>query len=318
MRNGDSSGNYDYSHEEKVSHADTPLSDDETRIAVQTDPVSYLCTNCTNLRMENEALHLQVAKLEQQNVVLRKKAGDTTDISQVQDEEFLFYTDLAYRFHVTSKTVRKSFRMWLGCVSVIARQLVAFPTAEVARSWLTEKDTLHFPRLRCIIDCSEVHVARPTNLETQQETWSNYMQHCTLTYLVCVNSLGAVCFISKAYGGRISDRQVVFRSGLLDLLEEGDQVLADGGFLIHEEFFLRNIQLITPSFTKGMKQLPQELVCRSRGISSSRIIVERAIGHLKKCRIMTGTVPHFLRKEYSDILVVVAGLTNMMPPLVRD
>ncbi|XP_064482906.1 uncharacterized protein LOC135395742 [Ornithodoros turicata] len=227
--------------------------------------------------------------------------------------------------------------MWLGCVSVIARQLVAFPTAEVARSWLTEKDTLHFPRLRCIIDAKctlQVRVkiyassqynqlnlhttTRPTNLETQQETWSNYKQHCTLKYLVCVNSLGAVCFISKAYGGRISDKQMVLRSGLLDLLEEGDQVLADRGFLLHEEFFLRNIQLITPSFTKGMKQLPQELVCRSRRISSSRIIVERAIGHLKKWRIMTGTVPHFLRREYSDILVVVAGLTNMMPPLVRD
>lgn len=94
-------------------------------------------------------------------------------------------------------------------------------------------------------------------------------------------------------------------------------MLADRGFLLHEEFFLRDIQLITPSFTKGMKQLPQELVCRSRRVSSSRIIVERAIGHLKKWRIMTGTVPHFLCKDYSDIIAVIAGLTNMMPPLVK-
>lgn len=106
-------------------------------------------------------------------------------------------------------------------------------------------------------------------------------------------------------------------TGLLDLLASGDQVLADRGFLLHEEFFAKDVQLITPSFTKGMKQLPQELVCWSRRISSSRIIVERAIGHIKKWRIMTDTVPHFLRKDYSNILAVVAGLTNMMQPLVN-
>lgn len=54
---------------------------------------------------------------------------------------------------------------------------------------------------------------RPTNLETQQQAWSNYKQRCTLKYLVCVNPQGAVCFVSQAFGGRISDRQVVLRSG---------------------------------------------------------------------------------------------------------
>lgn len=104
----------------------------------------------------------------------------------------------------------------------------------------------------------------------------------------------------------------------MDLLEAGDQVLADRGFLLHEEFFERNVQLITPSFTKNRLQLTVQEVTNSRRISSSRIIVERSIGHFKKWKIMTGTVPHTLVNFYDEIIVVVAGLTNLSPTLVKN
>lgn len=103
----------------------------------------------------------------------------------------------------------------------------------------------------------------------------------------------------------------------MDKLEEGDQVLADRGFLLYEEFYENNVQLITPSFTKNKKQLAADEVTTSRRISSTRIIVERAIGHLKKWRIMTGSVHHTLVDCYDEIIMVVAGLTNLCPPLSK-
>lgn len=103
----------------------------------------------------------------------------------------------------------------------------------------------------------------------------------------------------------------------MDHLQSGDQVLADRGFLLFEEFYEKNVQLITPSFTKNRVQLPGQEVTTSRRISSTRIIVERAIGHLKKWRIMTGTVPHTLVDVYDEITTVVAGLVNLCPPLSK-
>ncbi|KAH7940699.1 hypothetical protein HPB49_003736 [Dermacentor silvarum] len=122
---------------------------------------------------------------------------------------------------------------------------------------------------------------------------------------------------SPTFGGRVSDKELTLSSEFMDHLESGDQVLADRGFLLFEEFYERNIQLITPSFTKNKVQLPGQEATSSRRISSSRIIVERAIGHLKKWRIMTGTVHHLLVDVYDEITTVVAGLTNLCPPLSK-
>ncbi|XP_064455579.1 uncharacterized protein LOC135372806 [Ornithodoros turicata] len=222
----------------------------------------------------------------------------------------LHITDLAYRFHVSVPTASRIFKDWLAPMSSVCRQLIVFPDPDIARSWLTTKERHHFPNLRGIIDCTEVPVSRPFNLSTQQEVWSNYKQGSTLKFLVCVNTHGAITFVSPVYGGRISDKEITLQSGFLGMLLPGDQILADRGFLLHEEFFLRDVQLITPAFTKGRTQLLHNEVESSRRISSSRIIVERAIGHIKKWRILTNTVPYHLVQDFDNILSVVAGLTN--------
>ncbi|KAH9359923.1 hypothetical protein HPB48_021426 [Haemaphysalis longicornis] len=224
------------------------------------------------------------------------------------------FCDLAYRFDLTPKTVSQSFRRILEAVHHLMKSLVVFPSQEVCHSWLGEHELHHFPRLRAIIDCTEVSIARPLNQDEQQIVWSDYKHDTTLKYLVAVNTHGAVMFVSEAFGGRTSDKELTLSCGFMDKLEEGDQVLADRGFLLYEEFYENNVQLITPSFTKNKKQLAADEVTTSRRISSTRIIVERAIGHLKKWRIMTGSVHHTLVDCYDEIIMVVAGLTNLCPP----
>ena len=45
-------------------------------------------------------------------------------------------------------------------------------------------------------------------------------------------------FISDLYPGSISDKELTRRSGILDLLEGGDSVMADRGFDIKEDLDL--------------------------------------------------------------------------------
>lgn len=74
------------------------------------------------------------------------------------------FCDLAYRFDLTPKTVSQSFRRILEVVHQLMKSLVVFPSQEVCHSWLGEHELRRFPRLRAIIDYTEVSIARQVTL----------------------------------------------------------------------------------------------------------------------------------------------------------
>jgi len=81
------------------------------------------------------------------------------------------------------------------------------------------------------------------------------------------------------------DKQLTIKSGFLDLINYGDCVLADRGFLIRDELSEKGAILKIPCFTKGKQQLHVKDVDVSRQLFNVRIHVERVIGHLKKFRL---------------------------------
>ena len=112
--------------------------------------------------------------------------------------------------------------------------------------------------------------------------YSNYKKRSTVKFLIACTPLGRISFISKAWGGRVSD--VVKDSGLinLNLQHNGDQILTDRSFTLQDEFAAGcGVEFITPSFMKGKKQLSAKEVEVSRKIASVRIHVERVIGLIK-------------------------------------
>ena len=55
---------------------------------------------------------------------------------------------------------------------------------------------------------------------------------------------------------------------ILDLLEEGDSVMADRGFDIKEDLDLLGVRLNIPPFMKGKKQLNDEELVETRHIAT--------------------------------------------------
>ena len=73
-------------------------------------------------------------------------------------------------------------------------------------------------------------------------TWSTYKHHNTVKYLISITPQGTVSFISKGYGGRVSDKYITENCGYLKKLFPGDVVLVDHGFNIEDSvFFVYNI-----------------------------------------------------------------------------
>ena len=143
-----------------------------------------------------------------------------------------------------------------------------------------------------IIDCFEVFMKRPTNVKACAQTWSNYKHHNTAKFLIGIAPQGAVTFISKGWGGRVSDVYITENCGILDHLMAGDLILADRGFNIHDSASMYCAEVKLPPFTKGKKQLSKAQVDLSRQLSRVRIHVERIIGVVRqKYTILHSTLP---------------------------
>ena len=169
-----------------------------------------------------------------------------------------------------------------------------------------------YPSTRVIIDATELFIQQSSLPELQQRTFSNYKNHNTYKGLIGISPSGAVIFVSKLYPGSISDKELTRQSGLLDLLQPGDSVMADRGFDIMEDLAPLRVMLNIP---RGRSQLgPTELV-QTRRIASLRIHVERCMERIKNFHIFDGVMPLSMMDIADQIFFVCAVLTNFHPPL---
>lgn len=194
-----------------------------------------------------------------------------------------------------------------------------WPTREDVRRRLPKECRVPlFKNLRCIIDCSEVFIERPYGFTARSQTFSNYKHHNTLKFLIGITPNGAISYVSETWGGRVSDLELTKQCGFLELIESGDLIMADRGFNIHQLVALQGASLLIPASTRGKAQLSRKETEVSRRISRVRIQVERAIGDLKKFRILSNTIPISLLKckntkkaNIDKVLVVCCALTNL-------
>ena len=65
---------------------------------------------------------------------------------------------------------------------------------------------------------------------------------------------GQVSFVSDLWGGRVSDKQITRESGVLDLIESGDNIMVDRGFDI-KDIVPEGVTVNMPPFLAGRDQL---------------------------------------------------------------
>ena len=112
-----------------------------------------------------------------------------------------------------------------------------------------------FPKTRVVIDCTELLTETPHSLAQRSVVWSQYKTHMTWKALVGITPNGVVSLVSDLWTGAVSDKQIVIRSGILEVCEKGDAVMADKGFLISDLTTPLEIELIIPPRKAKQNQL---------------------------------------------------------------
>lgn len=239
----------------------------------------------------------------------------------------LHFTLLAYHFKISRTTASTYFETIIDILYQTLQQFIIWPDRSVAKKNIPScfQEAFH-DKTTIILDCFEVFIEKPPSLKTQVQCWSNYKHHNTVKFLIGITPQGTVSYISKAWGGRASDKQIVENSDFLNYITPGDIVLADRGFLIKETLGVLQSKLVIPAFTKGKNQLHPLDIESTRHIAHVRIHVERIIGMIKnKFNIFKGTIPISMVKMGNDpdnlnvldkIVTVSCGLINLSPPIV--
>lgn len=227
----------------------------------------------------------------------------------------LLEQDLADRFNVSHQTVSRIFLAWLNLLYVVLGSVNIWPSRQSINKFMPDKMHKHFSSVRIIIDCTELFTQKPSSLLVNSQMYSSYKSHSTFKALVGIAPHGPFTFISSLFSGSISDVELTKVSGLLDLLEPGDSVMADKGFTIGKLLAERNVGLVIPHFLSSKGQFSSDEVAMNDAITENRVHVERAIRRVKENRILQGIIPLSMIGSINQVWTVCCLLTNFRGPL---
>jgi len=110
-----------------------------------------------------------------------------------------------------------------------------------------------YTRCRGIIDAAEIKVQAPSSMVLNSCSYSSYKSHNTYKGNIVIAPSGEIIHISLLYEGSISDKELVKKSGLLNLLQQGDQLMADKGFVIQDLLTPIGCDITMPAFISSKK-----------------------------------------------------------------
>ena len=113
---------------------------------------------------------------------------------------------------------------------------------------IASKQVKAFGNVRLIIDCLKLFIQKPKIHSSQKTTLSSYKRWNSAKMLVGVTPSGFISFIPLLWpASLISGKEITKQFGQLHLLEEGDAVMSEKGFLISDISSLKKVILISPA-----------------------------------------------------------------------
>ena len=229
--------------------------------------------------VNQKAQNLKYGSYEKKGIGSEQKLGRPRSLTLF--EEFvltlmrlrlgLFQKDLAHRFNVSETTVSVVFNTWVRFLRIELEPLICLPRREVLQQHMPRIFKELYPKTVLIIDAVEIRAESPSSLDMQSVCYSSYKGTTTMKGLVGLSPIGALGFLSELYTGSISDKDLTKMSNVIDYLHHGDDVMADKGFNIQDDFAAKGVTVNIPSFLKGKTQFSKKEMAHNKNIASLRI-----------------------------------------------
>lgn len=166
--------------------------------------------------------------------------------------------ELARNFLICESQVSRIFTTWVNLLQRELKKLTKLPPREALQPYLP-KSFRDFADTRLVLDATEVRIQRSSSLSAQRQTFSPYKHYNTYKVLLGCTPDGYIAFVSRLWGGSVSDTTILESSRLLDELVEGDAVIVDKGFTF--PYLPPGVTVYRPPFRqRHQKQMPPAAV----------------------------------------------------------
>ena len=131
--------------------------------------------------------------------------------------------------------VSNIIKAWLPFLARVLQPLMPWPSRKDVRKNIPSsfKSSKKYENICIILDCAEFKMeARPSAPSLNAVTYSDYKGRNTVKVLFGCTPDGYISFISAAYPGSITDNSMACKSGILSLLQPGDDIMTDKGFTV--------------------------------------------------------------------------------------
>ena len=225
---------------------------------------------------------------------------------------------LSFLFQVADSTVSNIFTTWINFIFLRLGSVSIWPSKDQVLQSMPNSMRQKFPNCRCIIDCVEFKAEVPSSLYLHKMLYSDYKSHTTVKLLVGITPGGGFNFISKAYPGSTSDKEITLRSDIHNpmMWEKEGTLMAERGFTIQEYTDVLKVELIVPAFLHGRDQLSGSEIIKTQQIANERIHVERMIQRLKCFHIFDRVLPLTVVGSINQIITACALVCNFQDPII--
>jgi hypothetical protein len=224
------------------------------------------------------------------------------------------YLPLSRMCGVSVFTCDNVFCTWVNFCSRQWGEIDVWPSQELVQYFAPSDFRKKFPTTRVVLDGTEIPVEKPANPSAQRATFSTYKN--TVKSVIGGTPGGLVSYVSPAYGGATSDRQIIERGNIPELCAAGDSVMADKCFNVQDLFAPFDIHVNIPAFFSKKNRLTEEQVLKDRKVSSKRVHIERLIGMAKTYKILVNGLSATETKLSRHIISVCFALTNFLSNVV--
>lgn len=226
--------------------------------------------------------------------------------------------DLSVRFDISVATVSRKIIAWVNFLYFVLGSIPIWLSADQIKQRRPECFKEKYSNTRVILDCTEIRTQTPSSLVLKSQLYSSYKSANTFKALVGIAPHGAVTFISNLYTGSISDVAITKLSGILDLLEPGDDVMADKGFTIQKLLAEKRVTLNIPPFLSSKGKFSTDEIEETEDIAKLRVHVERAIKRIREDSFWEKPIPLSVAGSVNQFWTVSCVLSNFRGPLIKQ